>query len=180
MENIIYRVLRREECERIKEMNPSQYIGKAWREVSAKLQLVEIDYKDTDWPNGYKYHYDHLKKTIIKGGFAIGAFSSEDQLIGFATVDHHFFGEKFRYVLLDQLFITLDHRGKGIGKTLFEKCAEAAKKWKADKIYICAGSAEETIAFYHTIGCKEAVEVNKELYDLDPKDLQLEYILEVD
>ncbi|MDF1618024.1 GNAT family N-acetyltransferase [Petrocella sp. FN5] len=179
MENIIYRELRREECERIKEMNPTQYIGKAWRQVSGKLQLVEIDYNDTDWPNGYKYHYEHLKKTITSDGFAIGAFSVEDQLIGFATVDHNFFGEKYRYVLLDQLFITLDQRGKGIGRKLFERCAEAAIKWKADKIYICAGSAEETIAFYHARGCKKALEVNTELYDLDPKDLQLEYTLEV-
>lgn len=50
-------------------------------------------------------------------------------------------------------------------------------KWNADKIYICAGSAEETIAFYHAIGCKEAEEINKELYESDTRDFQLEFSL---
>lgn len=33
MKNIAYRKLTVEECELINGMNPSQYIGKAWREV---------------------------------------------------------------------------------------------------------------------------------------------------
>lgn len=60
---------------------------------------------------------------------------------------------------------------------MFLKIAEVAREWKADKIYICAGSAEETIAFYFAIGCKEAVEINKELYENDPRDFQLEFPL---
>lgn len=55
--------------------------------------------------------------------------------------------------------------------------ADIAREWKADKIYICAGSAEETIAFYFAIGCKEAVGINKELYENDTRDYQLEFSL---
>lgn len=86
-------------------------------------------------------------------------------------------GAKFNYVLLDQLFISIEHRSKGIGKKLFLLGVDIAREWKADKIYICAGSAEETIAFYNRIGCREALEINKELYELDPRDYQLEYSL---
>jgi GNAT superfamily N-acetyltransferase len=177
MGDISYRKLTVEECERIKEINPSQYIGKAWREVNGKRQLVEINYQDSDWPNGYEHHYGNLKSTILNNGFAIGAFDNNDRLLGFATIDRNFFGEKFNYVLLDQLFITLEYRSKGIGKKLFMHCIEIAQKWNADKIYICAGSAEETIAFYFALGCKEAAELNKELYESDPRDFQLEFSL---
>lgn len=177
MESIIYRKLKVEECERINEINSSQYIGRAWREVDGERQLVEINYHDTDWPNGYEYHYNNLKDTIQNGGSAIGAFDSNSKLIGFATINRKFFGEKYHYVLLDQLFISLEYRGKGIGKKLFEISADVARTWDADKIYICAGSAEETIAFYFAIGCKEAVEVNKEIYESDPRDYQLEFSL---
>lgn len=55
--------------------------------------------------------------------------------------------------------------------------ANVAREWNADKIYICAGSAEETIAFYFAIGCKEAEEINKELYESDTRDFQLEFSL---
>jgi len=52
-----------------------------------------------------------------------------------------------------------------------------SKEWNSDKIYICEGSAEETIAFYFAIGCKESEEINKELYESDTRDFQLEFSL---
>lgn len=55
-------------------------------------------------------------------------------------------------------------------------CSNVAKEWGADKIYICAGSAEETIAFYYAIGCSEAKEVNRALYEKDTRDIQLEVV----
>lgn len=174
---LVYRKLSLEECECIKEIDPSQYIGKAWREIEGKRQLVEINYQDEDWPNGYKYHISHLKETILNGGSAIGAFNLDNKLLGFATVNPQVFGEKYKYVLLDQLFITLDCRNKGIGKKLFMLSTDEARKWDVDKIYICAGSAEETIAFYFKLGCKEVEEINQDLYEIDRRDYQLEFSL---
>ncbi len=87
------------------------------------------------------------------------------------------FGHKYKHILLDSLFISLEHRNKGIGKRLFLSCAGMAQKWGADKIYICAGSAEDTIVFYYTLGCKEAEEIKMELYESDPRDMQLEYVI---
>lgn len=174
---LVYRKLSLEECECIKEIDPSQYIGKAWREIEGKRQLVEINYQDEDWPNGYEYHISHLKETILNGGSAIGAFNLDNKLLGFATVNPQVFGEKYKYVLLDQLFITLDCRNKGIGKKLFMLSTDEARKWDVDKIYICAGSAEETIAFYFKLGCKEVEEINQDLYEIDRRDYQLEFSL---
>ena len=177
MSDVIYRKLTLEECEYINQMDPSQYIGKAWREVDGKRQLIDINYQDCDWPNGYEYHISHLKETILNKGSAIGAFNKNNKLLGFATINPKLFGEKYNYVLLDQLFITSECRNKGIGKKLFMISANVAREWNADKIYICAGSAEETIAFYFAVGCKEAKEINKELYESDIRDFQLEFSL---
>ncbi|NIK76431.1 GNAT superfamily N-acetyltransferase [Paenibacillus castaneae] len=177
MLSVKYRKLAIEECVLIKDMNPSQYINNAWREVDGKRQLVEINYQDSDWANGYEHHFNSLKTTILSNGEAVGAFDENNKLIGFATLNREFFGENYKYVLLDQLFISLEHRNKGIGKKLFLIIAERAKEWQADKIYICASSAEETVAFYFAIGCKETVEINKKLYENDPRDFQLEFLL---
>lgn len=174
---LVYRKLSLEECECIKEIDPSQYIGKAWREIEGNRQLVEINYQDEDWPNGYEYHISHLRETILNGGSAIGAFNLDNKLLGFATVNPQVFGEKYKYVLLDQLLITIDYRNKGIGKKLFMLSTDEARKWDVDKIYICAGSAEETIAFYFKLGCKEVEEINQELYEIDRRDYQLEFSL---
>lgn len=176
MENIKIRKLELTECDRLSEINPSQFIGKAWREIDGCRQLIDINYQESSWPNGYENHLFALKKTVLNGGFAVGAFDSNDKLIGFATLNRAFFGKKYNHVLLDQLFISLEYRNKGIGKSLFMSCLKVAKEWGADKIYICAGSAEETIAFYYAIGCSEAKEVNKTLYEKDTRDIQLEVV----
>ncbi|MFC7680737.1 GNAT family N-acetyltransferase [Paenibacillus sp. GCM10028914] len=177
MMNEDYRKLAVEECEQINDMNPSQYIKNAWREVDGRRQLVEINYQDSDWPNGYAHHLNSLKSTIQNDGYAVGAFDNSNKLIGFATLNREFFGEDYKYVLLDQLFISLEHRNKGVGKKLFSIIADIARKWQADKIYICAGSAEETVAFYYAIGCTEAVELNEELYENGTRDFQMEFLL---
>ncbi|OAB38365.1 GNAT family N-acetyltransferase [Paenibacillus glacialis] len=177
MLSVKYRKLVVEDCKRINDMNPSQYIKKAWREVNGQRQLVEINYLDSDWANGYEHHFNSLKATILSEGDAVGAFDDSNRLMGFATINREFFGDNSNYVLLDQLFISLEHRNKGIGKKLFLIIAEIAKEWQADKIYICSGSAEETVAFYFALGCKETVEINKTLYEQDPRDFQLEYQL---
>lgn len=174
MNKITYRQLAVNECERIREINASQFIKRAWREVDGVMQLVEINYQDPDFPNGYENHLIALKETFESGGMVFGAFD-DTKLIGFCSVNHHFFGVRYKYVLLDQLFISNEYRGNGIGKKLFFLSADIAKSWGADKIYICAGSAEETVAFYFAIGCEEAKEINQELYEDDARDYQLEY-----
>ncbi len=175
MESIIYKEMDIQDAEKIKEIDASQYIKRAWREVDGERILIDLDYHDKTWPNGYEKHLEGLKDTIKNEGKAFGAYEKDGRLLGFATLNRDVFGEKYKHVLLDQIFISNEQRGRGIGKTLFNLCVDQARIWNADKIYICAGSAEDTIAFYRRIGCMDAEEINKEFYDNDPRDIQLEY-----
>ena len=56
-------------------------------------------------------------------------------------------------------------------------CAQHAKGYGAEKMLLCAGSAENTIAFYKKLGCVPAVERNDILYEADSRDILLEYVL---
>jgi GNAT superfamily N-acetyltransferase len=174
---ISYRQMMLEDCGKMFEIDASQYIGRAWRDVGGSRQLVTIDYHDSTWPNGEENHYKKLIDTVHTSGDAFGAYDEDNRLLGFGTVNRMGFGQHHAYALLDQLFITSELRGKGIGKQLFLLCADRARSWACDKLYICAGSAEETIGFYEALGCVDAEEVNQTFYDSDPRDLQLEYRL---
>ena len=174
--DILYRPLEQYECERIREMDASQYIQNAWRDVNGIKQLVEINWQENDFPNGYEYHLSALKNTFVSDGFVIGAFYNEI-LVGFGSVNRQIFGNRFKYVLLDQIFISNGYRRKGIGKSLFTHAADKARLWGADKLYICAGSAEDTISFYLALGCVDAQEINQEFFKNDIRDIQLEYDL---
>lgn len=171
---VLYRTLELDECDRIREVDASQYIGRAWRNVDGYRQLVEINYQDTDFPNGFEDHLSNLKNTIRSGGIVLGAFFKE-RLVGFCSVNNTVFGDYYKYVLLDQLFISNELRNKGIGKKLFFMSAKMAKNKGAEKFYICAGSSEETIAFYFAIGCEETKVIDQDLYQTDTRDYQLEF-----
>lgn len=177
MSEINYRPLALNEADRINEINPEQYIKRAWREVNGKRQLVDLNYHEKSWPDSYEHYRDGLKNTIEGNGCAIGAFDKQGMLIGYITVNRPLFGKKYKYVLLDSLFVSKECRSQGIGKKLFQLGVDEAKLWGAEKLYICAGSAEDTIAFYYTLGCEEAKEIDKVLYESDPRDLQLEFEL---
>lgn len=173
-----YRKLVLEEAERIAEIDATHFIKNVWRfnEATGAYGLVEINWTDTELPNGFGWHLNRFKQTVKNGGTAFGCFK-ENTLIGYATVDKEIIGKQEKYILLDQLFVSQSQRDKGIGKTLFMLCAKQAKEYGADKLFLCAGSAENTIAFYHKLGCVAAAEKNEKLYEEDPRDIQLEYPL---
>lgn len=72
---VLYRTLELEECDRIREVDASQYIGRAWRNVDGYRQLVEINYQDTDFPNGFEYHLSNLRIPFVPVELCWGHFS---------------------------------------------------------------------------------------------------------
>lgn len=172
-----YRALEMNEVDKIEMIDATCFIKNAWRMVEGQLRLVQINWTDHELPNGLKWHKKRFKETLELRGRAFGCFD-ENQLIGYATLNADIFGNSYKYVLLDQMFISNGSRNKGIGKALFDMCASQARQWGAQKLYLCAGSSEDTIAFYHKLGCVDALEVNQQLYEQDPNDKQLEFDLE--
>lgn len=170
-----YREMKIEEAERISEIDATHFIKNVWRmnQETEIYELKEINWTDYELPNGYEWHLQHFKDTLRNGGNAFGCFTG-NTLIGYATLDGKIFGQKEKYVLLDQLFISNQYRNIGIGKALFTLCIKRAAKIGAEKIYICASSAENTIAFYHKLGCSSAVEIDQALFEADSRDIQLE------
>ncbi len=173
---MVYKSLLLEDVERIREIDAECYIENAWRLVDGVRTLSPIHWTDHELPNGLAWHMEHFKSSLLTGGKAFGCFE-DDRLVGYGVIDREILGVRQKYLLLDQLFISKNYRGKGIGKKLFALCCDQAKAFGADKLYICAGSSEDTIAFYFKLGCVEAVEINQRLYELDKNDYQLEYTL---
>lgn len=173
---LLYRALKIDEANRIAEIDATNYIRNAWRkDSSGEYRLIEINWTDTELPNGFEWHLRRFRQTLVSCGTAFGCFDCE-KLVGYVTLEGHVFGQQ-KYVLLDQLFVSKGYRGKGIGKELFRMCVAQARRIGAKKIYLCAGSSENTITFYHKLGCKPAQEPEPKLIAVDPRDIQLEFDL---
>ncbi len=163
--------------ELLNDFDRHEKIYRAWRLRDDGSEYLKDIYYEENWDNNELLCIcNELKSTFEKGGSVFAAFD-ESKLVGFASLENEFFGSKKQYIQLSNLHITNSHRHKGIGKTLFNMCIDKARELKASKVYISASSCENAQTFYRCMGCILTKEVNKKLYNLEPFDYHMEYIL---
>lgn len=178
-ENVVFRSLSLVDCrlDMLRSFNRYQEVRQCWRKVNDEWVLKDIAFIE-DWNDDEKQHHAiSLEWCLHHGGKVIGAYIG-GALIGFANVDAVFFGVESNYLQLGMLYVSSEHRGKGIGKVLFEHSVSQARMMGADKLYISAHSSKETQEFYKAVGCVEAVEINQMAVEREPYDCQMEYDLQ--
>ena len=99
------------------------------------------------WIPGY------LEEQIARGGAAFGAYEG-GRLVGFCAVDGQIVRERAN---LTMLFVDDRFKRRGYGSALFDEAIRAAEKMGAQWLYISAIPAEETVAFYMRMCCRDAV-----------------------
>jgi len=157
--------------------NRYQNVKKGWSNKNGSWILIDQEYI-VDWDDNRKCEIvEEFKKTLLNNeGSIFGAFV-DGRLIGFSVLSNMKFGINNQYIQLEYLHVSDEYRHKGIGKKLFKLCIEKAKKLNVKKIYISANDSEATQKFYLELGCKDALEVNKESVEREPLDRQMEYII---
>ena len=157
--------------------NRFQETTKTWVEHQGQLVLEDTHFID-DWDAEKKGQViDALRHCLSTGGVVVGAYRGEN-LIGFANIEGKLFGSQNQYLELAYIHVSNGIRKAGIGRSLFDLICEKAKKKAAKKLYIGAHSSQESQAFYRSLGCVLAVEINQEIFRREPLDIQLEYSLE--
>jgi GNAT superfamily N-acetyltransferase len=101
---------------------------------------------------------EYMPLHLERGGAVLGAFDGNN-LIGFALIDGRLLGSRNQYVNLSMLFIASGYKRKGIGSQLFAAACDKARSLKAEKLFISAIAAKDTIAFYKKNGCVDAQEI---------------------
>ncbi len=171
------RKLTKNELPNIWRINRREVIDNVYYYRDGKLILEPEHYDMQGWPPGEQEHYlPILIDCFERGGFFWGAFEDET-LVGVAVLESKFIGGKKDTLQLKFLHVSKDVRKQGLGKKLFEIAAEKAKTLGARKMYISATPAENTVHFYQYLGCRLAEKVDAELFEEEPEDIHLEYVL---
>lgn len=172
------RVLRMDELQSplFNHFNRHQEVTECWRKENGKWLLKPIAFVE-EWDlSKLDVFYAELRETILQGGTVFAAFV-DNSLIGFAAVESKMFGHAHKYVQMTELHVSYEWRGCGIGRKLFGEICRQARIYGAERLYISGHSSKESQAFYHALGCVEAVEYNNEIWVAEPCDCQLEYDL---
>ncbi len=153
-----------------------QSTKREWKLKNGRYILEHSPYDD-DWSHDDRRRIErYLVDCISSGGMVEGAYSGRD-LLGFVSVDGAFLEGMTGFVNMEYLHVAKDFRGKGIGSILFSLACDFARGMGADKLYISANPAEETVAFYRAVGCDFAALFDRGHVDNSPYDCQLEYKL---
>ncbi|MCJ7687913.1 MAG: GNAT family N-acetyltransferase, partial [Clostridiaceae bacterium] len=91
-----------------------------------------------------------------------------------ANLESSFVGGCAEYLEMPFIHVSSRHRGKGIGEKIFRVMLNTAKKRGAHKIYIASHPSIESQGFYKKLGCELTKEINDEIYNCEPLDIQLE------
>lgn len=153
-----------------------QIVRACWRKQNGAWRLVPLAYEE-GWDLAMRRAIaaNIARQTAAKLS-AFGAFQGE-RLIGFITVSHALFGRSARYAQLGCFQVSTPFRRQGVGRQLFALAAQEARALGADKLYISACSAVETLSAYRALGCTMACEINARLAAEEPCDVPLEYQL---
>lgn len=171
------RELQREEIEKLWSIDRSEVVENIYYFRNGNLVLQPEYYNMQGWPQGEAEQYmPILYDCFDRYGMFLGAFQDEE-MIGVVVLDSKFIGPNKDQLQLKFLHISQANRKQGSGTILFNRAVERAQKMKAHKLYISATPSENTINFYIKRGCLVTKEVNRELFELEPEDIHLEYVI---
>lgn len=153
-----------------------QEVTKCHRKVNGEWVIIDNPFTEEWGEKEYEFLVKCLKNTVRTGGVVFGAFD-DNKLVGFASAESSFFGEKYKYLELSSIHVTEERRGSDIGRQLFERISAWAREMGAQKLYISAHSSVESQSFYRAVGCREAEKYSRYHAEKEPCDCQLEFVL---
>jgi GNAT superfamily N-acetyltransferase len=153
-----------------------QETSRVWFMEEGVLKTKEDSFID-DWDLQKRREFAaYLLEVAGRDGIVYAAFDGQ-RCIGFASVEPQLFGAERQYHELTTCHVDRRWRGQGIGRALFAYICQAAKNRGAIKLYISSQPSIETQAFYRSMGCVLAQEINPAILAREPLDIQLEKLL---
>lgn len=155
---------------------------------AAKLELRADSWVD-DWDAQAKEaRQSELYQAHLAASVLIGCWDAERNLHGFSLVHSREWGpytwgskayageiEGLCYHELLYFHISQEYRNRGLGKQLWYVTMEHAQKKGWNNIYIGAHPSVESIGFYLSRGSTLAPAYIEEIYQKEPRDIQLVY-----
>lgn len=136
--------------------------------------IKKKDYFEETWQeDDLKGVIQVLRYFLDQGGFVIACYD-QDRVVGFSGVNGQVMGSEGQYRNLSYVHVSKPYRHQGIGRKLMKHTIMEARRRGYEKLYIGGHASVSTIDFYMSIGCQLASEIVKEVYDHEPRDIQLE------
>jgi len=174
MKDIFYRSLSIFELKRFEEIERAELINHIYYMRDGQLVLEDERWDLRRWPpDQLPAIKEHLRTCLVEGGAAWGAFAA-DRLVGMAVLDGRWYGNASDTLDMYFLHVSDGYRHQGIGKVLFRKTVERARKMGAQRLFVSGLPSLNTIRFYQAMGLDIAAEVYPRLSAREPDDIHMD------
>jgi predicted N-acetyltransferase YhbS len=171
------RVLSRDEIAEVWTIDRSEVVDTVYEVRNGALALRPEHHDVRGWPPGEPQKYTPILEACHDhGGWLYGIFDGR-RLVGAAVLEARFIGREADQLQLKFMHVGRSHRGRGLGRRLFERARREALRRGAKRLYVSATPSRHTIDFYLRLGCRVTPEPDPELLELEPEDIHLEYAL---
>ena len=172
------RALTRAEVDRVWLIDRSEVIEAVYRMKGTDLIRVPEHYNMSGWPRGEAGEYGPiLLDCFDRGGTFFGVFDSSERLVAVSVLETRFIGPAKDELQLTFLHVDRAYRGQGLASRLFAMSVDRARELGARKLYISATPSQNTVDYYLNRGCQLAEEVDPDLFEREPEDIHLEYVI---
>ena len=169
-----YRLIKRNEIVKLREIERKETIKNIFQVIEGELILKKQPYI-MDWTKErYEEVIVELHDLYDREGTIIGAFNDK-VLVGIVSLENKFIGKYNDQLQLTMLQVSSQYRSMGVGGKLIELIKNRASDLGAEKLYISSSCSENTVYFYLRHGSILADEIDKNLFELEPGDIHLEF-----
>jgi predicted N-acetyltransferase YhbS len=164
-----------DELHRISELDRSEHVTLAYEIKDGTLAKAEVDWHVPTWfvevdgEHSLTEQIVFCRSHLDQGGVMLGAFK-DDLLVGAAIVQPRLREDMAQLAFLH---VSQGFRRQGIAEKLMGEACTIARDAGARRMYISSIPSSSAVGFYLAQGCKLAVEVDPELYALEPEDIHL-------
>lgn len=144
----------------------TQQVQRVYRKQNSGYALVDCAYTE-DWDLQKKRQ---VAKELLSDEMIAYLAREGKEVVGFIGLRKQ---PVEGYLILDVLQVSARCRRQGIGRALFQRGMEEARKSGAKGLYISACSSEETVAFYRAMGAVLCDAPIPSIAEEEPFDLQL-------
>jgi GNAT superfamily N-acetyltransferase len=138
--------------------------------------VLEKEYREVKHFDTWPERFDDLTEDYDNGYTLLGAFDGE-KLVGLACMRGNLIGKNNDTIDLSTCFISKNYRKQGIATKLIDMLKERARQLNAKKMYVSAAPSKNTVHFYMGVGFQVTNEPIREVFDENPTDIHMEFIL---
>lgn len=177
LKRLIQRPLERSEIEKVWKIDRTEFIPAIYRCEMGELIPRPLNRLQKGWPEGEAERYQPILEDCFDSGGRFTGWFDGDDLLAALVVEAKAPAEYPNHRQLKFMYVDQRLRGKGLGGGMFRLASEQAAEMGATALYISSAEIAATVDFYRHMGCRILDKADRELYELEPADIHMEFLL---